>query len=341
MTRPPGWPWDWPKSDKAIWRDAEANLSMSIRLRPSTVIGHLRRGELRLEARHFAAALDDLNVVIHRRPELATPYAYRGMAHYGLGELELAIADISRAIEHGFPETRLYFIRSRWRQQLGDDAGSAADREAGLRQIPGEEKGWLARGIAQLKTDPQAAVADFQQALELNPDSVDALRNIAYAYAEPLQDPQQAIELFDIILASDPDHVPIRAARAVLSARIGDREQALRDIEIVTRGNLDAKGLLQVASVYSILSTRRPADGRAAVTWLARAILQDPRIARLAAVDSDLVPISNREDFIAILHAATELKAVAVGNANGNESIDAEDDAASAPRISHHPEAAP
>ena len=51
---------------------------------------------------------------------------------------------------------------------------------------------WIARGVARIAADPPGALADFDQALLLNPRSPQALQDKAHVFSERLQRPANA-----------------------------------------------------------------------------------------------------------------------------------------------------
>src|SRR5438132_10335663 len=85
------------------------------------------------------------------------------------------------------------------------------DMEEGLRLEPTDEASWIARGLARQPRDAKGALADFNQALEINPRSVDALENKANVLSECLGRGNEAIKVLDRAVELHPDFVPARA----------------------------------------------------------------------------------------------------------------------------------
>ncbi len=88
-----------------------------------------------------------------------------------------------------------------------------------------------ARGIAQLATAPEKALADFQHALELNPQSLLAIKNIVHVSADRLSKPDEAFAAFEAWLKLEPKSAQRLSACAVLHARQGAEVSAVRDVE--------------------------------------------------------------------------------------------------------------
>src|SRR5262249_34717703 len=159
------------------------------------------------------------------RPDLREAYFNRAVARSELGDKAGARADLTHLLEQGPPQLRVYFARARVRAQEGDHEGARQDREEGLRQEPRDEKDWTVRGLARLPRNPQAALADYDQALQLNPRYRAALQNKASVLAE-LGRTEEAVDVLDKLLALYPDVVLARAGRGVLLARLGRRAAA-------------------------------------------------------------------------------------------------------------------
>ena len=91
------------------------------------------------------------------------------------------------------PPLRAYFLRARVRAKQGDREGARRDQEEGFRGEPRDERDLTARGLARQPRDPQAALADYEAALKLNPRYRAALQNKANVLAENLGRTEEAI----------------------------------------------------------------------------------------------------------------------------------------------------
>src|SRR5262249_47944039 len=150
-----------------------------------------------LRQQDYSAALADFDHGVAQRPELPEPYLNRALARQGLGQFKSAIEDLTTALEKPNAPTRIYFMRARVRARAGDRAGADQDRAEGLRATPADEKSWIARGLARLANDAQGALADFEEALVLNPRSRSALQNKAHVLAEKLNRHDEAVATLD------------------------------------------------------------------------------------------------------------------------------------------------
>jgi tetratricopeptide (TPR) repeat protein len=214
---------------------------------------------------------------------------------------------LTHALEAGFPQTRVYFIRAVVRAEAGDRQGAESDRKEGLRQRPTDELSWIARGLARLASDPKGALADLDEALELNPNSRTALEDKAHVLSERLGRVEEAVEFLDRAIALYPDHVLAQAGRGVLLARLGRRDAALRDAEAALR--LDPRPLIlyQVAGIYALTSRQNGDDRQEAFRLLAAALRQGFGFDLLAS-DPDLAPIRSLPEFRRLVEAAKALQ---------------------------------
>jgi tetratricopeptide (TPR) repeat protein len=203
---------------------------------------------------------------------------------------------LTRALQLGARQTRVYFIRSRLRQQMGDQAGAKADFDKGLSLEPSDEVSWISRGVAQ--QDPQLALRDYRGALECNPRSTNALQNIAHVYAEKLQQLDSAIEALEKILAINSDDATVIATRGVLRARQGKRGQAHADAHLALQLRADADTQYRVAGIFALTSQEFPADAQRAIQLLSSAFWKDPGlVSQMIANDPDLKPMTDTPAF--------------------------------------------
>jgi tetratricopeptide (TPR) repeat protein len=219
---------------------------------------------------------------------LTAGFLNRALAQDALGNEEAAIANLTQALDLGATQTRIYFLRSKLRRRIGDSRGAEADIQTGLESTPSDELSWVSRGVAQLTTDPAAALADFRQALRLNPVSSTALRNCVHVLADRLNQRDEALAIVNQLLRLDDQDTDALAGRAVLYARAGNRPAARADVQQLLRLSKTPQALFQAACALSLTSQPENADDVKALTLLARAILLEPKWFARAQTDPDL-----------------------------------------------------
>lgn len=287
---------------------AEARYGICIALKPSFAWSHFNRGLALLRQQDYRAACADFDTVLKIRPGLADAHLNRALARQGLQQFEGAEQDLTDALKLGGP-TRLYFLRARVREKRGDKAGAQADYEEGMRLHPGDEKSWLTRGFYLIGRDPQAALADFDAALRLNPRSADALQNKAHVLAEKLGRNKDALEVLNRLIELYPDSVKARSGRGVVYARLGQRDLAIRDAEEALLRDTSPQRQYQVACIYALTSRQEPDDRLPALQRL-RSALNKGYGFNLLETDTDLEPIRALPEFRRLVDAARALRPV-------------------------------
>jgi len=171
--------------------------TVCLALAPEFHGAYRNRGLAHLRLKQNAPALADLDRAIELDGTVAEAYQDRALARQRLKQYGGAVQDLTRALELGAAPTQVYFLRAVAREGAGDVEGARRDQEEGMRRRPTDEKSWIARGFARMNKDPQAGLADFDQALALNPRSRSALQNKAHLLAEKLQRSQEALAVLD------------------------------------------------------------------------------------------------------------------------------------------------
>lgn len=212
----------------------------------------------------YVLAIQHFNQVIAVKPYLAEPYYLRAIAKYSLEDFVGAELDASEAIERNPFLPDAWEVRGVARQCLGRNAEAVGDYEHALTLLPynrqllfskalaEEDAGLSAQadstyrtllenypkfdngyvGRAQLllhREDSVGARADLDRALEINPNSVQALTLRASLAADPadaLADMERAVTL-------QPDRTYLRINRAVARYKTGNLNGALEDFDYV------------------------------------------------------------------------------------------------------------
>jgi tetratricopeptide (TPR) repeat protein len=205
--------------------------------------------------------------------------------------------------------TRVYFMRAKARELAGDRVGAAADRALALSQQPTDETSWISRGVARLAIDPQAALADFEQALVLNPQSRAALEDKAHVLAERLGRTDEAVEALDLVIALYPEYAAAYAGRGVLLARLGQFDSARGDSRKALLRDTSPPTVYRAACVYALASAENANDNedqRESFRLLSSALRGGFGL-DVVNVDPDLAPLRQHPDFRHLVEAARTL----------------------------------
>ena len=291
--------------------DAVAAFAVCVALRPDSPFARADRGLARLKLRRYAEAEADFTAALALKPGAALTritLLNRGLAREGQRKFREAEADFTAALDEPNAPTRLYFLRSRVRRLAGDATGADADRAEGLAKDPADALSWGTRGSWHLAARQyEAALADFDAALKLNPHSRDALLNKAVVLADHLHREADAIPLLDRLLELAPDYVDARCSRGVYLARLGRADEARRDAADALKADRGAYRQFQVAGLFAQLSKRDPKAKDEALRYLARALRAGFADANLLKTDPDLDPIRDDPGFVRLVATAGEL----------------------------------
>jgi tetratricopeptide (TPR) repeat protein len=214
---------------------------------------------------------------------------------------------LTKALEHGWAFTRIYFVRAQVRARLGDKVGAESDRAEGFAREPADEASWTARGFARLGSDPKGALADFEKALQLNRQYRPALVNKAHVLADLLKRPADAVAVLNEAIKHHPEQAALWAGRAVYLARMGRRADAHKDAEEALQLSGAPAVRYQVAGVYALTSKGHPEDRREAFRLLAGALKKDYGFEHLDS-DAELAPVRDLPEFQELVAAARALR---------------------------------
>lgn len=166
-------------------------------------------------------------------------YWYRASLHRERSNFAAAIADFDRYIAQN-QEASAFSLRGHVKMLNGDKAGSVDDcrkaRAAAIKQASAHT--WCGRALA-LNKEFDAAIADFNAALKIDPRSVGAMEARAWAHLER-GDFAAARTDFDSALGLEPTHTSALLGRGITRIKLGDLEGGMRDTEQTLRLSLPA-----------------------------------------------------------------------------------------------------
>lgn len=227
----------------------------------------IRIGRNALYFEDYVLSIQYFNKVIQVKPYLAQPYFYRAVAKLNLEDYAGAEADASQAIDRNPFITDTYEVRGVARQNLGNAQGAVDDYDFVLKGLPDNkgllfnralaleqltrynealetfdhiisanpkfDTGYMARGRLHLVMgDTINAVADAQQAIQINPNNANAyiiLADVAMHQTPPNY--KDALEAMDNAIKYEPRYVGNYINRSFLRYHEDDYFGAMADLD--------------------------------------------------------------------------------------------------------------
>lgn len=202
----------------------------------------------------------------HRRATAGNPQQLwdTAVAAYERGDLRRARNAVGPLVERGVAPGEPYLLAGLVEARLGQWQAAEPLLRRALERLPDRIEGWIALGnVRRMQGHADQAAAAYQEALKRQPDSVEALNNLAIAYEDMRLD-IAALECHERVLALAPEYENALRSRPPLLARLRRGEEARAAYEeLVQRWPGDAVLRLELAELLE--KANRPDT---AVEWL-------------------------------------------------------------------------
>lgn len=241
-------------------KDATACYNTCVAMNPEFSWSYFNRGLTQMHLENFEESLSNFEHFIGLMPEACDAFYNRALVYYRLGEHQLAIEDLQKAKEKGFSPIQVHLMKAIVFEKMGELELGKKEQEAGLAYQPETVRDWVSRGYALMESNPTIALTDFDQALALDPRSLEAMQNKAYVLAEKLHRPAESIALLTELIRVYPEYVPARSGRGILYARSGRRDEAHQDAQESLNRDTSIALLYQVAGIYAQTSKGHSVD---------------------------------------------------------------------------------
>ena len=162
------------------YREAIETFSALLRQRPDSAPAYYSRGAARYHARtDLDKAVNDLTTALRLEPNQYEAYRMRGLARAQQGDWAGLRDDCSLALQFHPTSAELHNLRGTACYRLKDYDSALASFEDAVRLDASRHESFYNRGLAKHHQGKLTeAIEDFQQALNLNPASVKAQRNL-------------------------------------------------------------------------------------------------------------------------------------------------------------------
>lgn len=206
------------------------DLDQAIRLKPDDVQAHADRAAELFAQKQYDLAIADCDRVLKQDAARAPMLGLRGRCHAARGDSESALRDFAGAIE-GDPENapRYLLWRAELRLECEDFAAAREDCDHAVRlDQANAEAHHLLGMIEQQDENPEAAIAEFSEALRIDPAHAWARLGRAICRLE-LKEFPDAIADCDAAAAELPMVTRVYDVRGAARRAIGDLDGALAD----------------------------------------------------------------------------------------------------------------
>ncbi|MBY6205451.1 sulfotransferase [Halomonas denitrificans] len=212
--------------EEAVRRDPESAVA-------AYNLGHLRRASGRMDS-----AVEAYARALELAPGLRAARFNRGITYALLERPAEALADFEALLQRDAGDVDARLNAGLARQTLGELDAAEADYRAVIEQAPDHPLAWTYLGILlNERLQTAEAVSALEHALQLDPQEIDARRELANVY-EKANRLDQAESALAPALPHAADHPGVAIDAARLKRRRGDAEAALAML-----GRIDAGGL--------------------------------------------------------------------------------------------------
>jgi tetratricopeptide (TPR) repeat protein len=227
--------------------------------------------------------VDLTKIDIGPKPDNAEGFLNRAGARGFNGDMNGAIADLSRAIDLDPKSEPAVYRRGAFKLQKGDYDGAIADLTRAIELSPNTADYYSDRGLAKLrKRDNDGAIVDFTRAIELDAKNAIAYRNRALA-KNIKGDADGAIADYNRAIELDPTNAGAFNSRGMIKKSKGDLEGAITDFTSA----IELNDKLAIAYKNRGEARRTKGDAAGATEDLKRAGELDPGLmSKDSAVDS-------------------------------------------------------
>ncbi|HEY5992424.1 MAG TPA: tetratricopeptide repeat protein, partial [Candidatus Udaeobacter sp.] len=215
--------------------------------------------------------VDLTKIDIGPKPDNADGFLNRAGARGFNGDMNGAIADLSRAIDLDPKSEPAVYRRGAFKLQKGDYDGAIADLNRAIELSPNTADYYSDRGLAKLRKRDNDAIVDFTRALELDPKNAIVYRNRALA-KNIKGDADGALADYNGAIDLDPTNAGAFNSRGMIKKSKGDFEGAITDFTSA----IELNDKLAIAYKNRSEAKRAKGDAAGATEDLKRAGELDP-----------------------------------------------------------------
>ena len=205
-------------SDNGDEIKAIENYNKAIELDPKDIYSYNNRGLSYINLGKYESAIADFNKAMELDPNYDKPYFNRALAYEELGQIDNAIRDFQKVLELTTDSTLQKYSEDELEKLKTFDSSTA---NGSLSHYDNGEKHYL-------NGEYEKAIIELTNAIELNPNYVDAYHYRANAYMN-LGKYDLALADLDKAISISPDNAFLYYIRGLFYKEIGDFDKVLAD----------------------------------------------------------------------------------------------------------------
>lgn len=233
---------------------AAKDYDKAIEVNPQAPEGYLGRAHFEARQHKLEKALEDADLAVSLNYTNVTAYTVRAHVKQMLKEYPEALADANMAVKLGPDQSEAYTIRAGIKLSMHDFQGAEEDVRQALKLNPANATALSMQGMSKKKQgDLRGALADLTLATHTGPPQGPIYHNLGCVQSDLFQSPE-ALESFHKAVEADSTQDYSRYRIWLLRTRLGQREEATRDLEAYLVTLKGDKAQNWSASIYEFLA---------------------------------------------------------------------------------------
>ncbi len=218
----------WALRESARYREAVQSFEQAIVIDNAPYEAWRGKSDALFSLKQYPEALASIDQAIQRQNQDAVLYMFRGELLLHLNRYQEAVETYTKAIDIK-PHPFAYNDRGLARSDSGDKQGAIADYNQAIKLNPQYANAYNNRGNARYDSgDKEGAIDDYTQAIQLNPQYADAYYNRGNARFD-LGDTQGAIDDYNQVIKINPQYADAYVNRGIVRANSEDKQGAIAD----------------------------------------------------------------------------------------------------------------
>lgn len=205
------------------------DLTNAINMTPYSSEAYINRGAEYFRQKKYDEAKNDFEKALELDPASATAYYNRALCYYNKDrDCQLALIDLNKAIEQKDNFEHAIEFRGRVHLQIEKYDDAIADFTDAIAINPNCSSYYINRAYSYIKGFNlyRLAIEDYSEALNLNPDNGMIYMNRGSAYADGLNDYEKAINDFKKALEINPNDADSHLGLGLTYIKMGRKEDA-------------------------------------------------------------------------------------------------------------------